>query len=148
MQLTIKIDDKAAILSGGLANEIGMARKFGMINLVSSAEALAVKEAPVQKGNLAGSRTSHVSEDGSAGTITFTATYAGFVHGGTGLFGPLHKRIAPTTKKALFWPGAKHPVRSIAGMRPNPWIERALGKLNAQKEFEQGISNYLKNRGW
>jgi hypothetical protein len=80
--------------------------------------------------------------------VRFTAPYAEFVYRGTGLFGPHNQRIFPTTKKALFWPGARHPVRSIAGMKPNPWIDRALAGLNAQAEFDLGVSNYLRNRGW
>ena len=148
MQITIKIDDKKAVLAGGLVNELSLARRFGMQNLVSSIEAAAVKAAPVQKGNLAGSRTSHVSNDGLRGEVRFTAPYAEYVYRGTGLFGPYKKRIVPNNKKALFWQGAPHPFRSIAGMKPNLWIDRALAGVNAQLEFDLGISNYLRNRGW
>jgi len=45
---------------------------------------------------------------------------------GTGLYGPYNQRIYPRTKKALYWPGAAHPVASIAGMRPNDFVTPLL----------------------
>lgn len=42
-------------------------------------------------------------------------------------------RIVPRTAKALFWPGAAHPVRSVnhPGTRPNPYVEDALPAVGA-----------------
>lgn len=45
---------------------------------------------------------------------------------GTGLYGDRGERIVPTTKRALFWPGAEHPVRSVAGMKANDFVTPAL----------------------
>lgn len=148
INLTVKITPNPEQFMGSLISDWIAARRAGMVNLVFVAEAKSVKEAPVRKGNLARSRTTDVAPDGLKGSVRFTAPYAEPVYRGTGLFGPYKKRIVPTTKKALFWPGAKHPVRSIAGMKANPWIDRALAGLNVQKEFDLGIGNYLRLKGW
>lgn len=78
--------------------------------------------------------------------ITLTATpavrigtsvyYARWVHDGTGLYGPRHKLITPKRAKALVF-RAKYGrrsgrfkgyvvVMSVKGMRPNPFLARAL----------------------
>ena len=54
------------------------------------------------------------------------ANYALFVEQGTGIYGPSKARIMPTAKQALFWPGADHPVRSIAGMQGRHYMEKIL----------------------
>lgn len=52
-----------------------------------------------------------------------SVSYAPFVELGTGPF-----TIHPLTKKALFWKGAAHPVRSVRrqGNRPYPFLRPAL----------------------
>jgi HK97 gp10 family phage protein len=119
----------------------------GLTNLVEEIEARAVKEAPVKTSNLVNSITSSVSADGKRAEVNVTAPYAGFVHRGTGLFGPFKQRIFPTTKKALFWPGAAHPFKSVKGMKPNPFFTRALRQIKPQQVFEDGIYGYLKQMG-
>jgi HK97 gp10 family phage protein len=153
MNISIKITPHISELMGRLKGDVAGALKAGMIYLLSTIEAKAVKNAPVGKGsgvggNLARSRTSDVSEDGGKGTLRFTAPYAGYVHEGTGIYGPRKRRIVPTSKKALFWPGAKHPVRSVAGMRPRPFATKALAAIDPQKEYDTGVSNYLRQKGW
>lgn len=61
--------------------------------------------------------------------------YAIYVHEGTGLYGPKHKMIVPVNKKALRWKsrgygkpskgGYTYSMKS-KGMRPNPFLKRAL----------------------
>jgi len=60
-------------------------------------------------------------------TVTSTAKYTKWVVGGTGLFGPRKKRIFPVKASALrFKIGGKTVfAKSIAGMKPNPFIEEA-----------------------
>lgn len=55
-------------------------------------------------------------------------SYAKFVHDGT-----RPHLILPRVKKALYWPGADHPVRRVnhPGTPPNPFAERT-------KQGEQG----------
>lgn len=74
--------------------------------------------------------------------------YARYVEEGTGIFGPKHRRIYPTTKQALKFPtphargphqrGARRPRqadrgflirRSVAGQPPNPYLKDALAAV-------------------
>ena len=120
------------------------ARRAGMINVVSEIEARAIRYAPVRTSNLANSGTSDVNADGSIGTVKFTAPYAGYVHQGTGLYGPRKTKIRPKTKKALYWPGAAHPVRAIKGMKPNPFLARAAEESDIPQLFIEGAEKYIK----
>jgi HK97 gp10 family phage protein len=147
MEIKVNIKIEGNLLKKLIENPGEVSRKMlwsGMTNLVEEIEARAVKEAPVKTSNLMHSITSNVSADGKHGEIRATAPYAEFVHRGTGLFGPFKQRIFPTTKKALFWPGASHPVKSIKGMKPNPFFERALKQTKPQRAFETGVWGYLK----
>lgn len=169
MKITHKITPDLNRLANGLTHNSTGARRAGMINVVTEVEARAIKYAPVKTSNLANSGTSDVNADGSVGTITFTAPYAGFVHRGTGLYGPHKTRIVsrkeitivPKTAKGLFWPGAahpvqmvrttkplfwpgmKHPVHSTAGMKANPFLLRAAEDSDIEKLYVEGAERYL-----
>lgn len=56
--------------------------------------------------------------------------YARWVHDGTGIYGPLHRPIRPTTKAYLkFTPKGSVKVvfaKSVKGMRANPFLKDAL----------------------
>lgn len=73
---------------------------------------------------------------GNPGTIIRTSqgNKLRFIRFGTGLYGPLGHRIVPTHAKALYWQGAAHPYRSIAGQKPNdfvtPVVEDTLQQLD------------------
>lgn len=76
-------------------------------------------------GPLAESFSSDVQ--GSDGVVTLTVktsqpTKLKFVTEGTGLYGPLNHRIIPRTKRALYWEGAAHPVKSVAGQEANDFV--------------------------
>lgn len=50
--------------------------------------------------------------------------------------------IMPRKKKALWWPGARHPVKIVRnhpGIKPNPYTQRAVDKSKekAQREAEK-----------
>lgn len=45
-----------------------------------------------------------------------------YVTKGTGVYGPNGQRIYPKVKKALYWPEATHPVKSVAGQKPNDFV--------------------------
>jgi hypothetical protein len=64
-----------------------------------------------------------------------------FVVGGTGLYGPLAHRIYPLKAKALYWQGAAHPYRSIAGMRPNDFVTptQPLAKQDIRDAVKQAM---------
>lgn len=57
---------------------------------------------------------------------TMQPTKLKYVTKGTGLFGPYQQRIYPLTAQALYWPGAAHPYRSIAGQKPNDFVTPVL----------------------
>jgi len=148
LKATVKIEGK--LMKDLLDKPEEVMRKSiwaGLTNLVEEIEARAVKEAPTKTGNLVNSITSSVSSDGKRAEVRATAHYAEFVHRGTGLFGPFKQRIFPTTKKALFWPGASHPVKSVKGQKPNPFFARALKQIKPQRVFEDGVAGYLKQIG-
>ncbi len=134
-----------------LGDDIEAGRSAGMTNLVGVIEGEAKKEAPVVTSNLVNAITSEVSADGGTGTVRVTdaAPYAIFVHDGTGLFGPLKQPITPKNKKALYWPGAAHPVKSVKGQKPNPFMDRALADVSDPAAvYAQGLMNYLEKKGW
>lgn len=93
------------------------------------------------EGPLANSFFARLSEsaDGSATIVVRTSqpTKLGYVRGGTGIYGPTGQRIRPTRKKALFWPDADHPVKSVAGMKPNDFVTPVLdGAPDAQEAMQ------------
>ena len=126
--------------------------RAGMVNLVEDVEARAVKLAPVRTSNLANAITNTIAPDGlmSRLFVTDAAPYAKYVHDGTGLYGP-HKQkiiIVPKDKKALFWPGAKHPVKKVVqkGIKGNPFFKKALREIKPSALFGEGVKNFLLRR--
>lgn len=76
----------------------------------------------------------------SAGMLTWspTASYAPFVE-----FGTAPHIILPKDKKALFWPGAAHPVARVnhPGTKPNQFMERIVAA--SQDEIDERFVNAL-----
>jgi HK97 gp10 family phage protein len=60
---------------------------------------------------------------------SFNCRYALYNEIGTGLYGPYHQVIRPKTKKALWWPGAEHPVAYVKGMQPQPFLRPAADEV-------------------
>ena len=73
--------------------------------------------------------------------------YALYVHEGTGIYGKSGQRIRPKTKKALYWKGALHPVKSVRGQKPQPFMERGYQEArdNIQREFDIAVSKIINN---
>ena len=86
----------------------------------------------VDTGRLRASiNTQLVTRDGQPAVLVGTnVRYARWVHDGTGIYGPRGRRITPKSHKRLrFRPkGSRKFVyaRSVAGMRPNPFMKNAL----------------------
>jgi hypothetical protein len=82
------------------------------------------------------------SEGGIVITFTAQVPYAGYVVDGTE-----PHTIAPNAKKALFWPGAAHPVRLVhhPGTRPNDFARRAIEPLLKviQARLEAAVAEQL-----
>jgi hypothetical protein len=76
----------------------------------------------------------------TTGMLTWspTASYAPFVE-----FGTKPHVIVPKDKKALWWPGAAHPVRSVnhPGTKPNQFMERIVSE--SQSEIDAQFGNAL-----
>lgn len=108
--------------------EITDALHQALLRIAERARDHVQSEAPYQTGDL---RASHTVQSRGPGQVEMGTNwdYALFVHEGTGLYGPKKQRIRPKTKKALYWPGADHPVKSVAGQRPNPWLERVRDRV-------------------
>lgn len=67
-----------------------------------------------------------------------------YVTQGTGIYGPRGERIRPKTKKALMWPGAAHPVRSVAGMQPNDFVSPVVDNApNGQEAMDVVLSELV-----
>lgn len=148
MEVHLRMTPDIKKLLAELGGDMDRGLSAGMENLLETLEAHAVEEAPVLIGNLVNTITHYITDGGRTGVLKATAPYAKFVHEGTGIFGPLKKKIVPTTKKALFWPGARHPVKSVKGMRPRPFFRIAIERTDVNAEFAEGIGNYLRRRGW
>lgn len=130
-----------------LKGDVRGAKRAGMTNVVTMIEAVARKDAPVKTSNLANSGSSRVEKGGSEGVVTFSAPYAKYVHEGTGLYGPHKTKIVPARKRALFWPGAAHPVRSVSGVEGRPFLRDAAEGADMEKLYIEGANNYLARGG-
>lgn len=95
-----------------------------LLKIAERAREHAWNAAPYRSGDL---RASLTVQEVDAQTVAMGTNleYARFVHQGTGLWGPLRRRITPTTKQALHWPGARHPVKSVKGQPPQPFLQTA-----------------------
>lgn len=119
--------------AGGLALGIGGGLGRRVALALASAHARAVegeakRRAPVRTGRLRNSIRAYLSGAGR-GVLEATAPYARYLHEGTGIYGPARKPIViePRGKKALWWPGAAHPVRVVrqAGIKPRDFLRLA-----------------------
>lgn len=152
MEIKVEVTTDIKALMDRLGDDVAAGMRAGMQNLVSEIEARAVKEAPVRTSHLVNSITSEVSKNGLQGIVRATARYAEYVHEGTGLFGPAKREIVilPKKKKALAWPGGRHPVKSVKqkGQKPNPFLVRAAANVDATALFAEGMMNHIRRKGW
>lgn len=143
MDIKLDIQPDLARLSRSLQGDVKKATRAGMINLTAAVEARARRNAPVRTSNLANTGTSVVNAEGTEGVVSFTAPYAEYVHQGTGIYGPRKKKIVPVAKKALYWPGAAHPIRAVLGMKGRPFLLNAAEDTDMEAAFTEGAKNYL-----
>ena len=92
--------------------------------LVMRIESIAKDEAPYKTGTLRRSIQGKMI-DQFQGVINPSVNYAWWVHEGTNAHS-----IFPGGKKALYWDGARHPVKRVShpGTKDNPFMERASRK--------------------
>jgi len=101
----------------------------------------AKKEAPVMTGRLRSGIRSKLSP--LRGVIESTVKYGIFVHEGT-----TARTIKPVRKRALYWKGARHPVKSVRhpGNKANPFMRRGakIAEGQVQMIFQKAINNVTK----
>ena len=136
----------AISLNGDPAGLLGAARRRmpdGFRAMVGALAESAQKTAPVRTGKLRDS-VSRATEGAFRGRVVYGAPYASFLHEGTGLYGPRGKIIVirPKKGKALFWPGAAHPVRVVRqkGIKPRDFVRRAIGEALLARSFEDAFN--------
>lgn len=70
--------------------------------------------------------------DRTIASVVFTARHAIWVQQGTGIYGPRHTEIRPTTRRFLRWEDAGGRVRfarKVRGMRGRPFLTDALRQV-------------------
>ncbi len=120
-------------IAAQLRTLVTSAKQAAMQRAVLVVEAFAKREAPVKQGTLRRSITSRVERGGDRGVIGTNLRYARPVHEGS-----RPHTIRPTTAKALFWKGARHPVKVVRhpGSKANPFLTRAADRSRAAVERE------------
>ncbi|HEU5013955.1 MAG TPA: HK97 gp10 family phage protein [Roseiflexaceae bacterium] len=110
-----------------------------MQRIVLTGEGYAKAEAPVKRGTLRRSITSRVEAGGRRGVIGTNLRYARPVHDGSRAH-----TIRPVRARALFWKGAKHPVRVVhhPGTHANPFFARAMRRLQPDADKELQAAGY------
>jgi hypothetical protein len=147
MKLNIKVNTDINAMMDQLGDDIAGGLFAGTTNVLARAETKITPYVPVRTSNLVNSGVIDVSPDGSVGVLRYTADYGRFVNDGTGIFGPSGQKIVPKSKKALYWSGAKHPVKSVKGMEGRHFVEKGVADIDPQRDFEDGMENYLKKKG-
>lgn len=108
---------------------------------------------PVRTGELRRSITAQRYSDGAV--VGTNKLYAAAVHEGRRAV-----IIRPKRKKALFWKGARHPVRQVfqPARKGKPFLTQAVDRfednldnevqgLEIQEEFKETLRDALKNKG-
>ncbi|MEU0370637.1 HK97-gp10 family putative phage morphogenesis protein [Streptomyces sp. NPDC006283] len=106
---------------GGMSDDVKRAVERTRIDVQNEAR----RRAPVDTGRLRSSIVSRAENSGrSVGYVVGTnVNYAAAVE-----YGTAPHVIKPLTKKALYWPGARHPVAQVnhPGTRPQPFMRPAV----------------------
>lgn len=95
-------------------------------------------------------KTGQLSQTFFSTVSAFQATWGPTVNYAAAVeFGTAPHIIKPVNKKALFWQGAKHPVRSVRhpGSRANPYMERIIEQASPliNAEFEKALESIIKS---
>jgi hypothetical protein len=140
--IRIEIDENVTSLSA----EVRRRLLAGFVNALDTAERTARESAPRRTGRL--SHGIHAFLDGGgggrlAGALVSRAPYSSYLHFGTGVYGPRKRpyTVVPKRKKALFWPGARHPVKgaTIRGMKPGDFLREAVRESLIRRAFDEGF---------
>lgn len=133
--ISISMDNTWATLAGRIVGD-------GFQSILDEAAQTARDTAPVRGGTLRASIESFIS-GGLDGGIVARAAYASFVNDGTGIYGPAGRPFAinPVRRKALYWPGARHPVVGVTnpGQPANPFMSGAVLSMDIDSALQKTI---------
>ena len=129
--INITIEDHG--LSGSLKSKaaaIPIQERKLLSDLTFIAERWVKNSAPVKTGKLRNSVKGQVQ--GKVGMVfvpTGSVKYFDFVIDGT-----RPHDIVPKNRQALYWPGARHPVKSVRhpGTKANPFFDKAIGRMEGE----------------
>lgn len=100
------------------------------------------------QGPLADSFSSLMEAQATSGVVvsvrTDQPTKLSYVTKGTGIYGPRGQRIVPVKAKALFWEGADHPYRSVAGQKPNDFVTPVVADPPQAEDVMQSVIDGLR----
>jgi hypothetical protein len=103
---------------------------------------IAMREVRVKTGTLRRSHARKVEAGGNRGIVGTNLKYARPLHEG---YGP--HVIRPKTAKALYWKGARHPVKRVRhpGWRGDPWLRRTAtkGRSGVERELQRVFGGAL-----
>lgn len=87
------------------------------------------KEAPRRTGKLKAGVSKNIKDTSGHVFISKSVSYADAV-----LEGTRPHQITPKYKRALYWPGASHPVTSVQhpGTKSNPFLDRAYNSMQSE----------------
>lgn len=133
VKVDIIVDDQG--LEKALLSKAGEVEKRGrrlLNDLLDVAQRWVQSEAPRKTGRLKSSVKKQSS--GSGGYVFVSkniAPYAFWVIDGT-----RPHTIIPKSGKALYWPGARHPVKKVhhPGTKSNPFVDKAAQKMMSDVE--------------
>ena len=117
MELKATVSLKGAIFDGTAPEIIRKALESAMYEATAFLERQVREKTPVRTGHLRSTIHGEVIPFGTAvkGIVGHQCKYGDLVEFGTGVYGPKGQAytIVPKDKKALWWPGAKHPVGKV-----------------------------------
>ena len=136
-------------LTKELSEAMAAAVSDAVIASAARIEGRAKEKAPVDTGNLRNS-IQHRQTGRFEAEVAAHAEYASAVEFGTGVFSTDPKAdhqpivIKPRQAKALYWPGAKHPVRRVRqlGQPPRPYMVPAAEE--ERQRFAAAVAKALR----
>jgi hypothetical protein len=154
VSLKFKIPDYASYLAGNLAFGFGAGVRRQIVLTLANAHVKAVEDeakanAPSESGQLRASISAYFAGR-NLGVLEATAPHAKYLHEGTGIYGPKRRPIViePKGKKALNWPGAKHPVKRVRqrGIKPSDFLRMAMAQSRAEARVRQIMKSLVMNQ--
>lgn len=134
------------VLAAALRAEAQRGMDAGFEGVLQSTVEKAKELAPGRTGRLREAIRAFVTGR-LTGALVSNAPYSSYILEGTGIYGARGERIViePRVKEALWWPGARYPVRRVEGkgVRPIPFLRLALEDALIRAAFDKGFERGL-----